>query len=220
MSKICRVCKTNKDLRDFPKSHCHKSGLDTQCIACKSIQSKEYTAKHKDRRNAYHRQYYQDNKPTFSEAQKKKRAENPEEFKAYYRKYYQDNKQEIHRKIREKRKKNVPFRLAHNGRTRLNKILKDGNANKVASARELCGCTPEDLKRHLESQFKLGMTWENHGVWRHGQPMTWHIDHIKPCASFDLTDPEQQKACFHYTNLQPLWALDNMSKQDTIPFST
>ena len=55
------------------------------------------------------------------------------------------------------------------------------------------------------------MTWENHG--RYG----WHIDHIMPCSSFDLTDPEQQKKCFHYTNLQPLWAHENMSKGAKIP---
>ena len=69
---------------------------------------------------------------------------------------------------------------------------------------KLCGCSLEKLKQHLESQFTEGMTWDNKG--------DWHVDHIKPCASFDLTNPEEQKKCFHYTNLQPLWALDNMKK--------
>lgn len=57
---------------------------------------------------------------------------------------------------------------------------------------------------HLESQFEPGMTWENR--------RKWHIDHIIPCAAFDLTDTEQQRACFHYTNLRPLWASENISK--------
>jgi hypothetical protein len=61
-----------------------------------------------------------------------------------------------------------------------------------------------ELRAHLEHQFKDGMTWDNHGE--------WHIDHIKPCVQFDLTDPEQQKECFHYTNMQPLWAFENQSK--------
>jgi hypothetical protein len=69
---------------------------------------------------------------------------------------------------------------------------------------ELLGCSIEEVWNHLESKFKSGMTKENHGL--------WHIDHIKPCASFDLTDPEQQAICFHYTNLQPLWAVDNRRK--------
>ena len=69
---------------------------------------------------------------------------------------------------------------------------------------ELTGCSKEDLIKHLESQFTDGMTWENYGE--------WHIDHIRPCCSFNLEDPEEQKTCFHWTNLQPLWAIDNMKK--------
>ena len=68
----------------------------------------------------------------------------------------------------------------------------------------------QTLKQHLESQFKDGMSWNNHGV------KGWHIDHIKPCASFDLTDPEEQKKCFHFSNLQPLWWIDNLKKKDKI----
>jgi hypothetical protein len=68
----------------------------------------------------------------------------------------------------------------------------------------LLGCSVEVLKVHLAAQFLPGMTWENYG--------DWHIDHIRPCASFDLTQPDQQRACFNYTNLQPLWAKDNLSK--------
>ena len=67
-----------------------------------------------------------------------------------------------------------------------------------------------DLKLHLENQFVDGMNWNNYG--KNG----WHIDHIKPCASFDLTDPKQQKICFHYTNLQPLWAIDNLIKHSKL----
>lgn len=69
---------------------------------------------------------------------------------------------------------------------------------------ELTGCSKDDLYSHLESKFTEGMNWDNYGK--------WHIDHIKPCVSFDLTDTEEQKKCFHWTNLQPLWAIDNMRK--------
>ena len=66
------------------------------------------------------------------------------------------------------------------------------------------GCSIDFLVKHIEKQFKNGMNWENRNK--------WHIDHIKPCANFDLTDTKQQLECFHYTNLQPLWAVENMKK--------
>ena len=71
---------------------------------------------------------------------------------------------------------------------------------------ELIGCSFDYLKNHLECQFDDEMSWCNWGM------KGWHIDHIIPCASFDLTNPEEQQICFHYSNLQPLWARDNMSK--------
>ena len=93
-------------------------------------------------------------------------------------------------------------------RTRICIALRAADASKSARTFELLGASIEKVRAHLESQFKLGMSWDNWSL--HG----WHVDHIKPCASFDLTDPEQQKACFHYSNLQPLWAKDNFSKHD------
>ncbi len=69
---------------------------------------------------------------------------------------------------------------------------------------QLIGCSIPELMAHLEKQFLPDMTWENRSH--------WHIDHKRPCASFDLTDPQQQRICFHYTNLRPLWAVDNIRK--------
>ena len=92
--------------------------------------------------------------------------------------------------------------------TRLHTFLSATGTEKTLSFQEYVGCSPKELVAYLEEQFLEGMDWTNHGV--HG----WHIDHIQPCASFDLTDPEQQRQCFHYTNLQPLWAEDNLRKSD------
>ena len=72
------------------------------------------------------------------------------------------------------------------------------------------------LVEYLESKFQPGMTWKNYGNPNGDHTNCWHIDHIIPCASFDLSDPEQQVKCFHYTNLQPLWAKDNIRKKDKI----
>ena len=74
----------------------------------------------------------------------------------------------------------------------------------------LLGCTIPEFKVHIEKQFTNGMSWDNHG--RKKSLMVWEIDHIRPCSSFDLTKAEDQRACWHYTNLQPLWKLDNLSK--------
>jgi hypothetical protein len=98
----------------------------------------------------------------------------------------------------------IHSKIASNLRNRINLALY--GKNKSASSQDLVGCSIVKLFEHLETQFADGMTWQNHG--RHG----WHVDHIRPCASFDLTDPEQQRQCFHYTNLQPLWAIDNIRK--------
>ena len=75
---------------------------------------------------------------------------------------------------------------------------------KTKSTLELLGCTGIELANHLEKQFQPGMTHDNYGE--------CHIDHIKPIVSFDLSDPEQEQECFHYTNLQPLWGSENLSK--------
>jgi hypothetical protein len=75
------------------------------------------------------------------------------------------------------------------------------------------GCTIDELKIHLESLFVEGMTWENYG----NGTNKWNIDHIIPCLYFDLTDAEEQRKCFHYTNLRPLWGIDNIKKGDKLP---
>jgi hypothetical protein len=93
-------------------------------------------------------------------------------------------------------------RIINNLSRRVRNVL-DGS--KSASTMKLVGCDIDWLKAWFEIQFKPLMTWENYGP-------AWHIDHIKPCAKFDLTDPDQQKLCFHFTNLQPMWASDNSSK--------
>ena len=85
--------------------------------------------------------------------------------------------------------------------------LRQSKNKKCNSTLILLGCSIDFFKQYLESKFTKGMTWENRGV--HG----WHLDHIKPCILFDLSNPEQQKLCFHYTNYQPLWATTKIAIQ-------
>ena len=119
----------------------------------------------------------------------------------YYRTSVQ--RERIARYVRNKRRTDVQQWL----KDRLRKRLWDCLGGTVGRrSRELTGADIETVKAHLEKQFADGMSWDNRGA--------WHVDHIRPCASFDLTDPEQQRQCFHYTNLQPLWAEDNLRKSD------
>lgn len=96
------------------------------------------------------------------------------------------------------------LRMLGSLRVRVALAVKNVGAYKMDSTMALVGCTPDQLRTHLEMQFLEGMTWENYGK--------WHIDHIRPCVAFDMGDPEEQRKCFHYSNLQPLWAFDNHSK--------
>jgi len=93
-------------------------------------------------------------------------------------------------------------------RARISHCIKRDGGEKYASTVELIGCSIGQFKAHMELLFIDGMSWDNYG--------DWEVDHRKPCASFDLSVPEQQRACFHYTNLQPLWRTDNRSKHARI----
>lgn len=102
--------------------------------------------------------------------------------------------------------RNVQVRLRQNLSRRIRCALQ-GTAKSEATIK-MIGCSVERLRQHLESLFQDGMTWENYGL------RGWHIDHIRPVSSFDLSLPEEQQKAFHYSNLQPLWAEDNMKKSD------
>jgi hypothetical protein len=132
--------------------------------------------------------------------------EKQEKQKIHLEKKIKDRPKKV--KYMSDRLKNDPeFKLLTMLRKRVRNVIK---GKKHYKSIDLLGCTVLNAREHLEKQFKEGMTWENHG--KYG----WHIDHIIPCSSFDLTDPEQQKKCFHYTNLQPLWWKENISKGNKI----
>lgn len=105
---------------------------------------------------------------------------------------------------KKRRKEDPQFRLRGNLSRRINNAL-NGNI-KSERTKGLLGCSINELRTYIEAKFQLGMSWDNYGK--------WHIDHIKPCIAFDLSIPRQQKECFHYTNLQPLWARDNIAKRN------
>lgn len=131
---------------------------------------------------------------------------NGKEKIAKWRNHNRDKVRAINKKHRQSRTKE---KIAiHNLRSRLSCLIREFSCgkNRRWKIRELIGCPPEFFKQYIESLFINEMTWENYGS------RNWHLDHILPCASFDLSNHDEVIKCFHYTNLQPLWWYDNISK--------
>lgn len=135
--------------------------------------------------------YYHKNKKKINEA--RRTPEYREAMRPYFAEYE-----------RTRRVNDPAYRLKKTLRLSLWKALK--GKRRCAHTLELLGCSLEDFVTHIESQFTEGMNWDNYG--RGG----WEIDHIRPCASFDLLDPADQRLCFHHSNMQPLWGWDNWEK--------
>lgn len=162
-----------------------KDRKDSTCKECRRAQDKLRRQKPEVKKRA--QEYYNQTKDK-RDKWRKEYYSNPKnkEKKAKYRRAY---RQRPEVKARRRAEKKIASLL-----------------NGKYSTSELLSCTGQELKIHLESLWQEGMTWDNYGFYG------WHIDHIKPIASFDLSDPEQVAECFHYSNLQPLWAADNLSK--------
>lgn len=110
------------------------------------------------------------------------------------------------RKYQKRKKQDPHYRMVMNLRRRLCLAVNKAGAKKSDHSLALVGCTAKELRAHLESLFTPGMSWDNYGK------KGWHVDHKLACATFDLTKPEQQRRCFHFSNLQPLWWQENLSK--------
>ena len=194
--KTCTKCKQTKELTEFYKHPRGRNGLQSRCKVCHNARAKKWKQNNREKYNARQRKYKQNN---------------PEKRRASQRKYTQspENKKKRNARHRERIKTDPQYRLARNLRRRLNHVLK--GKTKSAGTMKLLGCSTMHLMDYLSMRLQPGMTWENQ--------RTWHIDHMMPCASFDLEDPEQQRRCFHYTNLQPMWASENISKGDKIIYN-
>ena len=182
LNKICGRCQEEKSKSCFGKDKNRSDGLYPLCKECLKSSRQLKISQKSDYDKLY-------------------RKINHNKIKNYI----QNNKQKIRLRARlyNRKWRKIPHNhILQNLRSRFRKALQ--NKCKVAHTIELLGCSVLQFKNYLESKFKTGMSWNNYGQ--------WHIDHIKPCISFDLTNSQQQKECFHYTNMQPLWALDNLSK--------
>jgi len=134
---------------------------------------------------------------------------NCEKIKAKVRTYGVEYRKrpEVRARLREKdrlARQNPEVALRQGLRCRIRSVLLERSTYKQETTETLIGCTIIEFRAHIESKFVSGMSWANRSE--------WHLDHIKPCAKFDLTDPKQQLECFNFRNIQPLWKLDNLRK--------
>ena len=201
-------CKANKEKMRAGAKVYHELNKDKL-----KAYSKIWRKENKEKIKAYHK----DRKTTSAYQADKEYAKNyylnnKEKCKAQNRVYRQNNKDKLNQLNRERRKKliltDINFKLRINLRHRLKEALK-GNFKSGSAVNDL-GCSIEQLKIHLESKFQEGMSWDNWSF------KGWHLDHIKPLSSFDLTDRNQLLQACHYTNLQPLWAKENLSKGNKV----
>ena len=190
--KRCIRCKKLKALTGFHKGK-NPDGLKNVCRKCRSDQEKVRYLRNRssiiDRACRYQKGYY---------------AKNKQRINLRNKKYEQTRKQQRNTRRAWRRKHDLNYRLTVCLRARLQSLI--NGTTKSDRTLNLLGCSVERLKQHLESKFRNGMSWSNYGF------RGWHMDHIKPCTAFDLTRPDQQRQCFHFTNLQPLWGLENISK--------
>lgn len=227
--KKCTACGIEKCLQEFGHTNKNKLGLQSRCKKCLSeehrkyweknkdsikVSDKKYREKNKEKRKITHKTWRDKTDYCKSEKFKEqcKKYAHSEKGKKYYREYNKEYSKtekgrEIYRNYRNKKRDTDPnFRMRDVLKGRIRDGLRAQSAKKLLKTEEYLGCSFDFLRKYLESLWTDGMNWDNYGYYG------WHVDHIIPCARFNLTNPEQQKQCFHYTNLQPLWAKENLSK--------
>ena len=159
------------------------------------IRQRVYSREYKKNNKEKIKQYRQENKIKINLKHKEWIKKNHDKHKAYMKEY-----------CKKRYDNDIEFRISSILRSRLGQAIK--HEFKIGSAIKDLGCSIADLKSYLESKFLTGMTWDNYGL------DGWHIDHIKPLSAFNLSDRKQILEACHYSNLQPLWAKDNLSKRD------
>jgi hypothetical protein len=204
--KRCGKCHIEQDLCFFGKDSKRKDGLKPYCSDCRKKESLNYRINNKEKRQKTQKKY----KLLNPEYHSKYYVNHKEEIKEYYKNYYETNKEILINKMSQyssnRRKTDILFNLIHIVRNRVYKIIKVKNINKQNKTFDIVGCSPNQLKEHLQKKFIHGISWDNYG--------DWHIDHIIPLSS--ATNEEDIYKLCHYTNLQPLWAEDNLKKSNKI----
>lgn len=178
--KVCTRCGESKPESEFVKKK--KQNLNW-CRPCNAIYHREYRKKRKEK------------DPSYAEYEREKQRE-----------WWEKNREYGNKRQREYRKNNEKFRISNATRARYKYAVSNMlRGTMLETTFELVGCTPQEFRDHLESQFDEKMSWDNYATY-------WEIDHIQPIGTFDLNDPEQVKKAFHYTNCRPLYWEENRQR--------
>ncbi len=205
--KKCSTCDKEKDESEFGKYSRSKDGFNYNCRTCRA----KYRLKNKEKTNKKRMEYYYKNKEKTNKELREKyrddvnfRNKMKENTKSYRKKYPEKKRKMDYAYLKKKRKENVSYRIRDSISANIRARIEKGEKTTFY----FLGCSIEEYKQYLEEKFQDGMTWNNYGKWQ--------IDHIKPVSSFDLLKEGESEKCFHYTNTQPLWAFDNLSKGNKI----
>lgn len=199
--RVCTKCKTEKDEAEFGKKPAAPSGLHSWCRMCLRLANRDhYRRNHegicaerrtnRDRALIAERRYEEKNREKRRAAERERAPKRREHKNAYRRQWLAGS---------------ASHRIGNSLRATMAHAVRRQLAGEYPSF-DLVGCSVIQLIAHLEAQFQPGMSWDNYGF------RGWHIDHKRPCASFDLSKESERRQCFHYSNLQPLWWRDNISK--------
>jgi hypothetical protein len=195
MLKLCCKCREEKLITEFYVSRKGRNlhGVQSKCKSCIKLYNREYRIKNPDKIKTWKALDVSRHYDKRYAKKEEWRKNNPDRCKISTSKSHKRHKKEM-----------TNYYISKILRHRFWLALRGQNTRKHESAISLLGCSIEQARDYIASGFHDGMSWDNYGK--------WEIDHIKPCASFDLKEHSQQKICFHHSNLQPLWMSENRSK--------
>ena len=214
--KQCTKCHQVRLISDFPIDKSYSSGVKARCKICTEEDKKVSLEKNKNKLRLPPPEIKE---KTCSDCKAIKAIELFDKDKSYnsgYKAYCSDCRRKRSKSSQDKRINKYHEDAAQKMhcilRTRIQTALTKIKTKKDFPTMQLTGCDIKQLCNHIQSQFVEGMTWQNHGKGKD----KWNLDHILPCRMFKLTDPHEQKRCFHFTNLQPLWEVDNAAKSGKV----
>jgi hypothetical protein len=216
-AKTCVSCKLEKLFIEFPNNSKSPDGKHSYCKPCSNQKNKEWRLKNQEKRRESLKRWKKENvdkikeykknrKPTENEKRGKQLwlMANAEKIKQYRKEYKKNNQKKLSQADKLRKQQDPTYRAICSIRSRVSGLCRDICNGKKRSSTKAIGLARDEFRLYIESLFKEGMTWDNYG--------SWHIDHIKP-LSLAKTEDEVMKLN-HYTNLQPLWAIDNLKKSN------